>query len=622
MTPPPSAAELERTERLLAQSGWVRALARKLVRDPHRADDLAQEACLAAIRDGPRPEGLRAWIAAVLRNLVREDTRSAAHRALRERASARPEATGSTLELLERLSVHQKVVDTVARLEEPYRSAILLRYFEGLTPSAIARRQGVPVSTVKTRLQRALEHLRVRLDGERGPGGRSWLAALVPLTWKSGGVSAATPPILGALFVSTQLKLAAAAVAAVAIGVGALALFEPRTPEPERPANAAAPAETEPALAAAPARSLGAPQMLPERRDVPVPEAPVRAAPASAPAPPPPAPLVGLVVDLAGRALPGEAVRFEGALVGRPDEPDADGEARAVSGPDGRFVFEHAGRGRLSAGGAGRATVFAASARLDRGGAEPVLVVADAHPLGGRVLDERGRPLAGARVELALPAGLRAGLGRVLDSSEQLAWVAASDADGRFALEQAPYVEGALLEAQLEGYERWSEPEPTLPGRALTLVLRRPAAVLEHSLSGLVVDPEGRAVPGASVSFGLESTRTDEAGLFTFDLQDEQSMNALAARRFGAPPARRLIAFKEGLCPARLEARARPREPPARTGLRRADPRRSAAVDRGTGGRRGGESAPGDAGLDRGREPVRRDARGPHRAREHARRKA
>ena len=35
---------------LLAQSGWVRSLARHLVRDPYRADDVAQETLLAALR--------------------------------------------------------------------------------------------------------------------------------------------------------------------------------------------------------------------------------------------------------------------------------------------------------------------------------------------------------------------------------------------------------------------------------------------------------------------------------------------------------------------------------------------------------------------------------------------
>src|SRR5690348_4618876 len=79
---------------LLAQAGWARALAQTLVRDPDRAEDLVQRAWLAALRnppDGAIPP--RRWLAAVMRNLVRDDARESASRARRERAVARPERT-------------------------------------------------------------------------------------------------------------------------------------------------------------------------------------------------------------------------------------------------------------------------------------------------------------------------------------------------------------------------------------------------------------------------------------------------------------------------------------------------------------------------------------------------
>src|SRR5205814_10341316 len=41
-------------EELLAHAGWVRALARELVRDASTADDLVQETWLAALRHPPR----------------------------------------------------------------------------------------------------------------------------------------------------------------------------------------------------------------------------------------------------------------------------------------------------------------------------------------------------------------------------------------------------------------------------------------------------------------------------------------------------------------------------------------------------------------------------------------
>ncbi|MFG0320485.1 MAG: sigma factor, partial [Planctomycetota bacterium JB042] len=52
------------TEALLAHAGWVEALAKSLVLDPSRADDVVQAAWLEALRRPPRHGGnLRAWLA-------------------------------------------------------------------------------------------------------------------------------------------------------------------------------------------------------------------------------------------------------------------------------------------------------------------------------------------------------------------------------------------------------------------------------------------------------------------------------------------------------------------------------------------------------------------------------
>jgi hypothetical protein len=47
-------------------------------------------------------------------------------------------------------------------LDEPYQTAIFLRYFEDLPPRAICRRTGANLATVKSRLQRGLVLLRAR----------------------------------------------------------------------------------------------------------------------------------------------------------------------------------------------------------------------------------------------------------------------------------------------------------------------------------------------------------------------------------------------------------------------------------------------------------------------------
>ena len=70
---------------LLQQTTWLRRLAHSLVRDPAAADDLVQDAWVAALRsppDGARP--VRSWWAEVLRNLASTARRGQRNRRARE----------------------------------------------------------------------------------------------------------------------------------------------------------------------------------------------------------------------------------------------------------------------------------------------------------------------------------------------------------------------------------------------------------------------------------------------------------------------------------------------------------------------------------------------------------
>ncbi len=65
------------TQALLAQAGWVRELAASLVSDPNLVDDVVQDTMTVALQRPPvadRP--VRAWLATVVRNLVRQDRRA------------------------------------------------------------------------------------------------------------------------------------------------------------------------------------------------------------------------------------------------------------------------------------------------------------------------------------------------------------------------------------------------------------------------------------------------------------------------------------------------------------------------------------------------------------------
>jgi hypothetical protein len=93
------------------------------------------------------------------------------------------------------------VVKAVLELDEPYRSTVLLRYYEDLPPRDIAKAMKIPVETVRTRLKRSLALLRAGLDAEHR--GRSWCLALAPVAGLR--ISPAAPLSAAAVTISVAL---------------------------------------------------------------------------------------------------------------------------------------------------------------------------------------------------------------------------------------------------------------------------------------------------------------------------------------------------------------------------------------------------------------------------------
>ncbi|HVS09570.1 MAG TPA: sigma-70 family RNA polymerase sigma factor [Planctomycetota bacterium] len=235
-----------RPEDLLRHQEFVGALARRLVRDPHAAQDLAQETWLTALRRPPRSaESLRGWLARVVRSPARGERRAGTRREDRERTVARSELDSSAEQARERLALQQSVVAAVLELREPYRSVVLLRWFEDLPAGEIARRRGVPAGTVRAQLSRALAILRERLDAEHGGDRSAWSVALLALAGRRSleGVKWAT----------------LAAGATLVAGLTAIPLLRALRPDAERkPASPSlavgpSPVEPPPASAAEPA---------------------------------------------------------------------------------------------------------------------------------------------------------------------------------------------------------------------------------------------------------------------------------------------------------------------------------------------------------------------------------
>jgi len=167
---------------LVSHTDFLRRLARRLIRDEHAAEDIVQDALVAAIEKPPPFSGApRAWFTAVVRNLGRMHARERRRRERREAAVARADRTSSTADAAASLEIARRVVAEVTALDEPYRTVLVLRYYHDLRFTEIAARLGCPVATVRTRHHRALARLRDRLDERSRGNRRAWVMALLPL---------------------------------------------------------------------------------------------------------------------------------------------------------------------------------------------------------------------------------------------------------------------------------------------------------------------------------------------------------------------------------------------------------------------------------------------------------
>jgi len=158
LTPASSAIE---PERFAADDRFVRALLSRMVGDPSRVDDLAQETWLAALRQSDaRIVAKRAWLGTVARNFARQLTRGEVRRRRRENEVARPVVEEPRVvdgELVRRMR------EAMTSLPEHYRTVLHLRFYEDLPPTLIADRLEIPVETARTRLKRGLSALHALL---------------------------------------------------------------------------------------------------------------------------------------------------------------------------------------------------------------------------------------------------------------------------------------------------------------------------------------------------------------------------------------------------------------------------------------------------------------------------
>jgi RNA polymerase sigma-70 factor (ECF subfamily) len=155
----------------LADGGLDRAfrLAGLILGDQHEAEDATQEALLrawqsaASLRD---PAGFGAWFDRILVNVCRDRLR----RRGKVRLIAIEAAALPSRDPFRDIADRDEVLRAMTGLGDDERLVILLHYWADLTLEAVAERLGWPVGTVKSRLHRALDSMRLRVEGPTAGG--------------------------------------------------------------------------------------------------------------------------------------------------------------------------------------------------------------------------------------------------------------------------------------------------------------------------------------------------------------------------------------------------------------------------------------------------------------------
>ena len=142
-------------------------LARWLVRNPHDAEDVVQEACLRAVRfaGGYREGNPRAWLLRIVRNAAYSFLEKRRPTELAEEFDELlyvPERADGEKELL-RSAESQALQVALEALPVRFREALILRELEGLSYKEISEVMEIPMGTVMSSLARAREQLRERL---------------------------------------------------------------------------------------------------------------------------------------------------------------------------------------------------------------------------------------------------------------------------------------------------------------------------------------------------------------------------------------------------------------------------------------------------------------------------
>jgi RNA polymerase sigma factor (sigma-70 family) len=363
-------------------TGLVLGVCQRVLANRQDAEDACQATFLVLAqkaRSGRWQPSLANWLYTTARKVARNARVAAQRRARREGQAIGPKA----LPAVDRVTGRELLAaldEELDNLPPHYREPLVLCYLEGLTRDEAATRLGVPVGTLKIRLERGRKRLGAALTrrGCVAGAGLLALAATSPARASSprlvqailaaaSGTSPAAVAVLakgvavnGAMNKLLTAGLLLVGAATLGIGIGSVVLTAAAVPDPAPPAPAAAQDSKK----------------------------------ADAPAAPAEANLLGRVLAADGKPLAGAKL----LLIGKGDRPADLG----TSGEDGRFAVplpKDRDATYLIARADGLGIDFVAVENIKPRAEVELRTVADV-PIRGRVVDTEGKPVAGAWVRV------------------------------------------------------------------------------------------------------------------------------------------------------------------------------------------------------------------------------
>jgi RNA polymerase sigma factor (sigma-70 family) len=148
--------------------GRMLGIARLILRDEDAAQDAVQETLVATWRGLPGlrdPDRFEAWLRRLLIRSCTAQGRDRRHRAVRE-IEFTGDGGGTVADIQRSFADRDQLEGGLRLLTRDQRTVLVLTYYLDLPLSEAAQTLGVPVGTLKSRLNRALGALKATLDAD------------------------------------------------------------------------------------------------------------------------------------------------------------------------------------------------------------------------------------------------------------------------------------------------------------------------------------------------------------------------------------------------------------------------------------------------------------------------